>query len=163
MSPKDTFDRVAKLLAEPPDPRLSVTSLNDSRETTEPCGMRLVVVESPYAGDLERNIAYARACLRHCLSIGESPIASHLLLTQEGVLRDDSPSERLRGIDAGHAWMGVCDTVVVYIDLGISKGMQVGIEAAQRLGKRIDRRHLPLTFWPKDVIESVSTRPTGNG
>ena len=46
-----------------------------------------VILESPYAGDIERNIDYARKCLRHSLLLGESPIASHLLYTQIGVLR----------------------------------------------------------------------------
>ena len=40
---------------------------------------RRVIVESPYAGDIETNVAYARAALRDCLSRGEAPIASHLL------------------------------------------------------------------------------------
>ena len=31
--------------------------------------MRLVIVESPYAGDVELNIRYARACLRDCLCV----------------------------------------------------------------------------------------------
>src|SRR5690606_21487830 len=40
---------------------------------------RRVIVESPYAGDVETHVAYARAALRDCLSRGEAPIASHLL------------------------------------------------------------------------------------
>ena len=34
--------------------------------------MRLVILESPYAGDIERNVAYARACLRDSLLRGEA-------------------------------------------------------------------------------------------
>ena len=41
--------------------------------------MRRVIVESPYAGDVERNIAYVRAAMRDCLMRGEAPLASHLL------------------------------------------------------------------------------------
>lgn len=44
--------------------------------------MRLVILESPYAGNIEKNVAYARACVRDSLSRGEAPIASHLLYTQ---------------------------------------------------------------------------------
>lgn len=29
--------------------------------------MKLIILETPYAGDIEANIAYARACLRDCL------------------------------------------------------------------------------------------------
>lgn len=56
--------------------------------------MRLVIVESPFAGDVEENIKYARAAVRDCLMRGEAPIASHLLYTQEGILNDDIPEER---------------------------------------------------------------------
>jgi hypothetical protein len=65
--------------------------------------MRRCVVESPFAGDIVGNLAYARACLRDCLMRGEAPIASHLLFTQDGIFRDDIPAEREIGINAGHA------------------------------------------------------------
>lgn len=41
--------------------------------------MRLVVVESPYAGDVKRNEEYARRAMADCLARGEAPFASHLL------------------------------------------------------------------------------------
>jgi hypothetical protein len=68
--------------------------------------MKLVILESPYAGDVETNTTYARACVRDSLSRGEAPLASHLLYTQPGILRDDVPDERQRGMDAGLAWGG---------------------------------------------------------
>ena len=40
---------------------------------------RLVILESPYSGDVEANLEYARSCLHDCLERGEAPIASHLL------------------------------------------------------------------------------------
>lgn len=51
--------------------------------------MKRVILESPYAGDVERNLTYARECVRDSLSRGEAPIASHLLYTQEGILKDE--------------------------------------------------------------------------
>ena len=53
--------------------------------------MRLVIVESPYAGDIETNVKYARRCVKDSLMRGEAPIASHLLYTQEGILDDTTP------------------------------------------------------------------------
>ena len=47
--------------------------------------MRLVILESPYAGDVAANVKYARRCVRDSLSRGEAPIASHLLYTQPGM------------------------------------------------------------------------------
>ena len=105
--------------------------------------MRLVIVESPYAGDIERNVRYARACLRDCLLRGEAPLASHLLYTQPGVLRDDVPSERTLGISAGLAWGRWAQATIVYTDLGISPGMQKGIDAAEEAGRFVEMRRLP--------------------
>lgn len=105
--------------------------------------MKLVILESPYAGDVETNVRYARACLRDSLMRGEAPIASHLLYTQPGVLDDDIPAERQHGIDAGLAWRTVADATVVYEDLGISRGMQYGIKAASESGRRVIYRKLP--------------------
>lgn len=104
--------------------------------------MRLVIVESPYAGDIERNVAYARAAIRDSLSRGEAPIASHLLYTQEGVLRDEVPDERQWGIDAGLAWGAVAHATVVYVDRGISRGMQYGIANAETAKRPVEYRSL---------------------
>src|SRR5215475_13435184 len=94
--------------------------------------MRRVILESPYSGDVEANLAYARECIRDSLLRGEAPIASHLLYTQPGILDDNVPEERMLGIRAGHAWIDhAADAVVVYIDRGVSKGMKQGIAAAQ--------------------------------
>lgn len=104
--------------------------------------MRLVIVESPFAGDVARNIEYARLCVRDSLLRGEAPIASHLLYTQPGILNDDIPAERQHGIDAGLAWRAVAQASVVYTDLGISKGMEYGIKAAQAAGIPVEYRSL---------------------
>lgn len=105
--------------------------------------MRRVIVESPYAGDIEKNVAYARAAVRDALSRGESPIASHLLYTQEGILRDEISDERKWGIEAGLAWGLVAEATVVYTDLGISRGMEYGINNAVHAGRPIERRNIP--------------------
>lgn len=104
--------------------------------------MRLVIVESPYAGDVEANVAYARRCVRDSLLRGEAPIASHLLYTQPGILDDDVPAERQHGIDAGLAWRAVAQATVVYTDCGISKGMEYGIAAATKAGLPVEFRTL---------------------
>jgi hypothetical protein len=90
--------------------------------------MRRVIIESPYAGDITRNLQYACAAMRDCLYRGEAPIASHLLYTRSGILDDTIPRERALGIAAGLAWNTVCDAVVVYDDLGISPGMRHSID-----------------------------------
>ena len=104
--------------------------------------MRLVILESPYAGDVEANVAYARACLRHSLARGEAPFASHLLYTQPGVLRDNVVAERQQGVEAGLAWGRRAAATVVYTDRGISPGMKRGIAEAQAAGRPVEYRTL---------------------
>ena len=106
--------------------------------------MRRVVVESPYAGDIAGNEAYARAALADCLARGEAPIASHLLYTQPGVLDDGIPAQRTQGINAGFAWGLMAEAVAVYIDRGISAGMMLGIETYRAAGLPIELRRLPI-------------------
>lgn len=101
-----------------------------------------VIIESPYAGDIERNKQYARACMKDCLERGEAPLASHLLYTQPGILNDSDPIEREWGIEAGLIWGKCADLTVVYTDLGISIGMQYGIKAAEDANRRIEYRSL---------------------
>ena len=102
--------------------------------------MRRVIVETPYAGDIQRNLQYLRACMRDCLKRDEAPFASHGLYTQPGVLDDADEDERWLGINAGFTWREVAEVTVVYTDLGISRGMQMGIEHAA--GKPIEFRVL---------------------
>lgn len=105
--------------------------------------IRLVIVESPFAGDVSRNLAYARAAMADCLSREEAPFASHLLYTQPGVLDDDVPAQRAYGIAAGLAWGERADATVVYGDLGISRGMAQGIDRAKACRRPVEYRSLP--------------------
>lgn len=102
-----------------------------------------VLIESPFAGDVEHNLTYLRACLHDCLLRGEAPFASHALYTQPGVLRDDVPEERSLGIDAGLVWGEAAAKTVVYTDLGMSGGMRYGIANAEKTGRPIEYRSLP--------------------
>jgi len=104
--------------------------------------MILVLLESPYAGDIEANLTYARKCMHDCFKRGEAPFASHLLYTQEGVLDDNIAEERMLGIEAGLLWGSKADKTVVYTDLGISIGMGYGIENAIKAGRMIDYRSI---------------------
>lgn len=85
--------------------------------------MKLVVIESPYAGEVDKNVEYARKCIKDALGRGEAPIASHLLYTQPGILDDTIAEERALGIGAGLAWAYAAEYAVFYVDRGVSNGM----------------------------------------
>lgn len=87
----------------------------------------LVVIESPYAGDVERNVAFCRAVCRYAVGQGYSPYASHLIFTQ--FLDDNIPSERKAGIDAGLAWARHAEQAWFCLrpDEGLSNGMRYAL------------------------------------
>ena len=120
--------------------------------------MKRVIIESPYAGDVARNLRYVRACMRDALMRGEAPFASHALYTQPGVLRDDVPEERELGIRAGFAWRAGADTVV-YEDLGTSRGMELGIESARLQRGLIEWRALG-DDWDTGAPDDEGKRPS---
>ena len=94
--------------------------------------MTPVILESPYARSTPEGIVktteYARRCVKDCLERGETAYASHLLLTQEGILRDGVPEERELGISAGLAWHALASRSCVYLDEGLSSGMWRGVQ-----------------------------------
>ncbi len=104
--------------------------------------MPLVLIESPFAGDADINIRFARACLRGALRRGEAPLASHLLFTQEGILDDDIHEERSWGIEAGLAWGRYAAKTVAYMNLGVSPGMELWIQRAVEEGREIEYREI---------------------
>lgn len=118
----------------------------------------LTIMESPFAGDVERNVRYAKLCIRDCLQRGEAPIASHLLFTQPGILDDQNPDERALGIMAGLSWYRVAERAAFYTDFGWSSGMKAALEMAEQLGTRIDHRHMGRAFL--DAMGVVDTLPS---
>lgn len=102
--------------------------------------VRLIIIESPYAGDVARNMAYAHECVRDCLNRGESPYASHIMLTT--ATDDTIPEQRRVGIDAGLCWATRADAIAVYTDHGITPGMAYAINVHTAAGRTIEYRSL---------------------
>lgn len=115
--------------------------------------MKRVIVESPYAGNIERNKRYAREAMADCLNRNEAPFASHMLYTQLGVLDDTIPEERQKGIQAGFVWGKVADLTVVYADLGITPGMDKGIREAKKYNRPVEYRYLYVKLNIKNLKE----------
>lgn len=106
-----------------------------------PAAMLRVVVESPYAGDIEKNTAYAKAACKDCMRQGEVPFASHLFFPQ--FLDESNPVERDIGIAAGYCFWKEFDKIVFYIDNGISPGMSKALERSILEKKPYEFRQLP--------------------
>jgi len=112
----------------------------------------LVILESPYAGEVEANLAYARRCAFDCAMLGEATIASHLHYTQ--FLDDKVPEQRTMGIRLGLAWRRVADYSVFYTDRGWSRGMLAAAEAAQKARAKLYIRSLTneINLPPLDAL-----------
>lgn len=102
--------------------------------------MKKVIIESPFSGNVDANIEYAKKCMIDCISRGEAPFASHLFYPL--VLNDDVQRERDLGMQMGFLWMESADLVAVYTDRGRSRGMDVGILRATKLGLPIEFRSI---------------------
>jgi hypothetical protein len=119
---------------------------------------KLVVIESPYSGEIENNIEYLLECMHDSYyTRREAPYASHLLYTRlpkseyhnqtavhGGHVADASTSRHGRdhGIACGLVWGQHADIIAVYTDRGITEGMIAGIRAAESRGAAIEYRTL---------------------
>lgn len=116
-----------------------------------------VVLESRFSAanieDLVRNKKFTLACMRDCFLKGEAPYASHVIYAQTHILDDFISEERALGMHAGFLWGDLAFKTVVYTDLGISSGMEMGIERAKKQGREIEYR--ALNFIPAVLPEEV--------
>ena len=116
-----------------------------------------VQLESPFGAPTREgiitNVAYALIAMRDSLERGEAPFASHLLYTQ--MLDDRDPHERSEGIEAGLVIGNDASFTAVYEDLGISRGMQYGIDRAERENRPIVTRRLFDTSLSLTQIQEV--------
>lgn len=103
--------------------------------------MKPVLIVSPYAGETDANIAYAKQCLSDSINHGEAPFASHLLYPL--VLDDNRTIERGLGLRMELCWLeSARPHVVVYTDRGLSSGMEQTISHAAQLGLTVEFRKL---------------------
>lgn len=111
-----------------------------------------VIIESPFSGygdkQKERDHAvYLRLILLDSIKRGEAPFASHAIYPQ--VMDDDDPPLRHLGIHMGFRWGELAHYVAVYVDRGISPGMQAAIEHYRTMG-------LPIEF--RQVFDDAQTQ-----
>lgn len=112
--------------------------------------MTRVVIESPLAGDLPANQRYARRAVRDSLARSEAPYAAHLFYAHPELLDDLIPEQRALGLTAGLLWASQAEICAVYLDRGLSRGMELGIAQARQLGMRISLR------WLDQINRSVA-------
>lgn len=95
-------------------------------------GNKLIYICSPYRGEVERNLQYARELTRVALDNGYVPITLHLYLTQ--AVNDEVPEEREKGMEAGKELLKHCKYILIGSKYGLSEGMLEEIRLALEHG-----------------------------
>lgn len=93
--------------------------------------MKLIYVCSPYAGDIDANVRFAKDACRFVMRKGHAFFAPHLLYP--AILDDSIPHQRAIGMSMGLLMLRKCDELWVF-GPRISSGMQSEIEEASQLG-----------------------------
>ena len=91
---------------------------------------KLIYIASPYAGEIEKNVAFAKSACRFAIDQGYIPIAVHLLYPQ--MLDDSEPAEREIGLRLGHGVLERCDELWMCGNR-TSQGMAAELEIARSL------------------------------
>lgn len=122
--------------------------------------MKLIYVASPYAGEVEKNMEFAKKACRFCVEQGHAFFAPHLLYPQ--LLDDRVQAERQTGLDMGIAMLPRCDELWCYGGR-ISLGMHSEMEEADRLGIPVRRvREMENGFVigaPEGVAQTEAPAP----
>jgi hypothetical protein len=103
---------------------------------------KLVIIECPYGTEdpamRDRYILYAKKCVQDSIKRGEAPFAGQLFYLN--FLNDKVPIEKDVSLISHMSWITVADLVAVYIDMGISASMQMGVNVAMIKNKRLEYR-----------------------
>jgi hypothetical protein len=92
----------------------------------------MVMLETPYSGNLDRNLRYLMLCGFDAYARGEMPVATHAFMTTHPAARHYYVSNYAREWDVysreqaivrGQVLRRRCDLTVMYDDLGMSTGM----------------------------------------
>lgn len=100
--------------------------------------MKLVTICSPFTGDVDDNVEFARDVCWYALQTGHAPFAPHLFYTQFS--NDESLSEREMGHKAGLDWGERAAEIWFCLAAGghrqLSAGMQNELDHYTRFRKR---------------------------
>lgn len=108
----------------------------------------LVCIESPYAGNVERNLIYLKHCMLESIFVyNEKPYASHAYLPL--YLDDNDSKQREKGLSIGRRWGLDAGLRIFYVDLGISRGMMQTVYFYEYRDKTCITRKLTKEYFEK--------------
>lgn len=119
---------------------------------------KLIYIASPYAGDIERNTAFAIDACRYCITQGHTPVAPHLLYTR--MLDDADPAQREIGLELGYRLLEHADELWVCGER-ISPGMAAEIAEADRLGIPVRGVGTIEILMGSEMLQDMAVSPSG--
>lgn len=112
---------------------------------------KLVYIASPYAGDVEGNVEFAKAACRYAAAKGYTPVAVHLMYPQ--FLDDRVPKERETGLKMGRRVLAACEEIWL-----CGERMSAGMKAEEAEAKRLG---IPIRKVPSSDICSFQKQIEG--
>jgi len=113
------------------------------------------MIESPYSGDIDRNVRYLQLAMLETGGIyNQLPYASHSYMTQHPLHKnyfvcDYNPKwdvlTRDKAINMSQRMRNRCDKTVFYTDLGWSSGMKAALQFCKDNGLPYEERKLDGT------------------
>ena len=119
---------------------------------------KLIYIASPYAGEIEKNVAFAIDACRFCITQGHTPVAPHLLYTR--MLDDSDPAQREIGLELGHKLLERADELWV-CGSRISSGMAAEIAEARNLGIPVRRVESLKIHLGSEILKDMAVSPSG--
>jgi ABC-type uncharacterized transport system ATPase subunit len=116
---------------------------SNQKKSNSMSAIKLVVLESPYSGDVKGNVRYAQKCMNILRAEGHAVFVPHLLWTQhelcpEHFVSDYDEKYTVIGRDAAIECIKrvrqEADLVVFFVDRGWSSGMKAGLQHCKDKG-----------------------------
>ncbi len=152
----NTLDTITTALPREITPHVNPNWKSKANELT------FVLIESPLSPSDKhpffKNIYYAQMCMQYALQCGTAPVTTHLEWTQcpgaKQIFVPDEDTEnqgigRNNALVAGDKIRSIVEEVWVFTDLGISSGMQHGIDHANKIETPVREMHLPQKLMEK--------------
>ncbi len=119
---------------------------------------KIVYIASPYAGEIEKNVAFAKKACRYAMEEGHTPIAVHLMYPQ--FLDDGNPEERSKGLRMGLRVLMACDELWLCGD-HLSNGMLEEEEFAGKLAIPVRRIPAALIEMKQEAVGTQEIKESG--
>lgn len=129
---------------------------------TAPKAFTVVILESPYSGDIDRNVAYLQRAMHDARTRGEVVIAPHMMWTQHHLCPTHYVSDydakyevpnggREIALQQIHELRRRADLIVFYMDYGMSSGMRDGMDQCIKENLKFEERTLGDTHKDSEI------------